>query len=329
MKKNTIITIAAAAAAALAVLLLLFPLLSRLVFGRSQAATLFMAQLGKSPYTTEERFQDYLSEMREENLAPYTIPEEVEITADITEESIAGVQFFSMNRDLNQERTVFYFPGGSYISQPSVTHWEFLDRLAADLGCAVIVPIYPKLPDNDAETSYAVMEAAYAEYLADNDRGEIVFMGDSAGGGYALSFAMQLRDAGLPGPDKLILICPWVDVALTNPEIAVYEKKDPTLDSAQLRHLGELWAGELDPEAPVVSPLYGSHTGLGTITLFTGTCELLYPDIMLLSDKLAEEGVGHHLVRMDGMFHVWPLYIAYSIPESAEAYELILQDVLN
>ena len=57
------------AAAALVLLLLLggFPLFSRLYYGRSQAATLMAWQLKKDAYTTEEAFQEYLAEKKDEN----------------------------------------------------------------------------------------------------------------------------------------------------------------------------------------------------------------------------------------------------------------------
>lgn len=327
MKKKTLI-IVLAAALVLALLLGGLPLFSRLYYGRSQAATLFAWQLHKERYTTGEAFAAYLGEKRAENAQEYMIPEDADASADFVRAEYAGMTFFTANgAGPSDQRIILYFPGGSYIDQPRAVHWDFLTRLAADTDAMVAVPIYPKLPDNDAGTAYAALTDAYTEFMRGRLHGEVVFMGDSAGGGMALSFAMQLRDAGLTGPDKLVLICPWVDVTMTNPDIPAYEKKDTALDSAMLAHLGALWAGDLAPADPLVSPLYGAFDGLGDITLLTGTCELLYPDIMLLSDKLADAGIGHHVINMRGMFHVWPLYTGYNIPEAAEAYEMIVSAV--
>ncbi len=327
MKKKTLVILAGLLALVLLLGIFGLPLFSRLYYGRSQAATLLAWQLRKDRYTTEAAFGSYLAEKRAENAAPYALPEDAEFTVSVSEDAAAGMQCFVLSGADEPQTVVFYFPGGSYIDQPRGVHWTFLNRLAEDTGARVVVPIYPKLPDNDAETAYAALTAFYAAYTADCEAGKTVFMGDSAGGGMALSFAMQLRGSGLPEPEKLVLICPWVDVTMENPEIPAYEKKDPALDSAMLAHLGALWAGDLDLTDPVVSPLYGSFEGLGDITLVTSTGELLYPDARRLDEALADAGIGHYTVCPEGMFHVWPLYIGLGVPEAEETYAILAEVV--
>ena len=74
MKKKNLLGLAAVALILVAALVFGLPLLSRLIYGRSQAATLFARQLKKEAYTTEESFEAYLEEKREENAAPYELP---------------------------------------------------------------------------------------------------------------------------------------------------------------------------------------------------------------------------------------------------------------
>ena len=312
---------------AVVVLVVIFaglPILNRVIYHRSLSATMFAWQLHKDSYTTEEAFDEYLQEKSEENAQPYEIPEDAEITSAIEARTTAGgMQYYTLNLTADTQKVVVYFPGGSYIDQPRAVHWSFLDSLAQDTDSAFIVPIYPKLPDNDAQTAYAALTAFYDEVVADLPCSELVFMGDSAGGGMALSFAMQLRDAGTAGPDELILLCPWVDVTLTNGDIPAYEAKDPALNSEMLRHLGTIWAGDLGTDDPIISPLYGDLTGLGKVTLFTTTGELLYPDIMLLGDALADAGNDTEVITAAGVFHVWPLYSAYGVKEAQTTYAQI------
>ena len=322
LKKKTVLGIIAAVIV-LALLLFGLPLFSRLYYGRSQAATLFAWQLHKESYTTEEAFEDYLAEKHEENSQAYLLPPEVEFTVSVKPVARGGQPGYILNEGAS--RVVFYFPGGSYIDQPRAIHWRFLNDLAEQAGVCIVVPIYAKLPDTDAQTSYEKLEAFYLACLEeDGPWEEILFMGDSAGGGMALSFAMQLRDAGTDGPDRLVLICPWVDVTLTNPAIPDYEKKDRMLDSEQLRHLGALWAGSLSPEDPVVSPLYGRFDGLGKTTLITTTGELLYPDILALYEAMQAQGADVDLIEQPGMFHVWPLYVGYNVPETEATFAEIV-----
>lgn len=326
MKKRTIILLGAGAALALFIVLGLPPLM-RLLFGRSQQATMLLWQFRKERYTTEEAFEAYLDEKRGEDAVAYVPP--VDTPEDLSLERLLSqdMPYFVVNEAGADERLVVYFAGGSYIDRPTQSHWQFIFDLARDTGCAVAVPIYPKLPDADASESYAALTGFCDTLESLRGGGELIFMGDSAGGGMALSLAMQLRDAGRPGPDKLILICPWLDVTLENPSVPAYEARDPALDAEQLRHLGALWAGGLSPYDPVVSPLYGHCDGLGKIVLVTTTGELLYPDIARLDAVLSVAGVEHMTIVREDLFHIWPIYEALRIPESQETYAALLDIV--
>ncbi len=324
MKKKLLI---GAAALFLVVILVLagFPLFSRLVYERSQAATLFVWQLGKEAFTTEEAFQSYLDEKRAENERPYELTYDEWRAGAPALKQYGELSCYVLNGGAASGRVVVYFPGGSFIDVPRDVHWKFLDAFSLDADAVVAVPLYPLLPDANASTALEKLSSFLEAFAADCPAEELVFMGDSAGGGLALSFAMRLRDEGRPGPSRLILLSPWLDVTLSDPGIPAYEKKDRTLDSEQLRHLGVLWADGLALTDPAVSPLYGDPEGLGRISLFIGTAELLYPDVMRFDALLTEAGISHDTLVRPGMFHVWPLYTGYHIPETEEAYAEIVR----
>ena len=299
-------------------------LYSRVICHRSLNATLLMWQLRKDAYTTEEAFETYLGDKRAENAETYYLPDAAQINVPTEQHVYGSMPVFFLNAQEAPETLIIFFPGGSYIDQPRPVHWTFLSSLAEDTGAMIVVPLYPKLPDNNAETAYEALSGFYATLTAAQQYGSLIFMGDSAGGGMALSFAMQLRDGGASGPDQLVLLSPWVDVTMSNPDIPLYEKKDPALDSEMLRQLGILWADELGTENPVISPLYGNLAGLGKIWLFSTDGELLYPDHTELIQKLAEAGADYETYLYPGVFHTWPLYEYMDIPESADAYQQIV-----
>ena len=60
------------------------------------------------------------------------------------------------------------------------------------------------------------LRASLTHELAAHPR--LVLAGDSAGGGYALALAEELRDRGRAQPEKLVLIAPWVDLTSSAPE---------------------------------------------------------------------------------------------------------------
>ncbi|GIJ89525.1 hypothetical protein Asppvi_008467 [Aspergillus pseudoviridinutans] len=61
--------------------------------------------------------------------------------------------------------------------------------------------------------------AAYLFLLNEHDPTEIIFAGDSAGGGMVLSMLVTIRDQGLPLPAGAILISPWVDLTHSFPSV--------------------------------------------------------------------------------------------------------------
>ena len=94
-------------------------------------------------------------------------------------------------------------------------------------------------------------------------------MGDSAGGGLALGLAEALRDEGDTLPEELILISPWVDLTMSNPDMKDYVKHDPMLGIDGLRRMGEVWANGLELTDPKVSPIFGDLSGLPPVTIIT------------------------------------------------------------
>jgi acetyl esterase/lipase len=73
------------------------------------------------------------------------------------------------------------------------------------------------------------------------------------------------------------------------------------------RVLADLWRGDLDLLDPLVSPLAGDLAGLGPITLFSGTRDVLNPDAHLLVEKARAAGIELDFHEGVGDVHVYPL----------------------
>ncbi len=296
---------------------------SRLIQGRS-----FMAGVVDLVLTLQHRsdkFNDleiceaYIAEKAETNREPVVIGK-AKFGVSLREERAEPLQAFIYNDQEHPAQTVFYFHGGAYINQPNAQQLTMAARTAKETGCEVVLMVYPKEPVYDCETAYESCVAYYRSYLENNDCGKRVFLGDSAGGGLALGLALVLRDLGIPGPEELILISPWVDLTMTNREMEDYLEHDPMLGIRGTRRMAEVWANGLELTDPRVSPLYGDLSGLGRVTLTAGTWEVLYPDILLLADKLQEAGADLDLTVGERMIHCWPIC---PIPEAKAAQRTI------
>jgi acetyl esterase/lipase len=81
----------------------------------------------------------------------------------------------------------------------------------------------------------------------------------------------------------------------------------PAIERDMDEVFAEYWRGEKDLLDPVVSPLFGELSGLGPITLFSGTRDVLNPDARLLVEKAANAGVELDFHEGVGQVHVFPL----------------------
>ena len=276
-------------------------------------------------FTYLDSCEAYIAEKAETNKEPVVI-EKAKFGISLREERLEPLQAFIYNDQEHPAQTVFYFHGGAYINQPNTQQTTMAARTAKETGSEVVLMVYPKEPVYDCEEAYDRCLAYYRSYLENNDCGKIVFMGDSAGGGLALGLAEALRDQGDTCPEELILISPWVDVTLSNSDIKDYVDLDPMLGIDGLRRMGEVWANGLDMTDPRVSPIYGDLSGLGRVTLTTGTWEVLYPDSLLLAEKLKQAGVDCNLIIGERMIHCYPIC---PIPEAKAAQEVIWAAILR
>jgi acetyl esterase/lipase len=200
--------------------------------------------------------------------------------------------------------TVIYAHGGGWVNQIVAPHWNLCARIAARAATTVLVPIYPLIPEGTAAEVVGAVADLAAEVGA---TGPLVLAGDSAGGQIALSAALALRDRHHATAARTILISPGLDATLSNPEIARVELTDPWLGQPGIRVFTERWRGELPLDDPLISPVYGDPHGLGPITLFTGTRDILNPDARVFRDRAEAAGVTLDFREEVDLLHVYPL----------------------
>ena len=201
--------------------------------------------------------------------------------------------------------SVIYVHGGGWVNQIASQHWHLAAQIAAEANTTVTVPIYPLVPFGTA----AAVAAGVVDLVRQNlERyGTTCLAGDSAGGQIALSTALALRDGHNITLPETVLISPALDLSWSNPRIPAVQPSDPWLATPGGEVLADLWKGDSDILDPVVSPLMGDLAGLGPITLFSGTWDVLNPDAHLLVAKLREADVDVDFHEAVGSVHVYPL----------------------
>lgn len=209
-------------------------------------------------------------------------------------------------------RRLLYFHGGCYVFEIAPEHYRFCAALSRALDATVTIPIYPLAPEYSAEDTQQKLRAVL-DALGPFD----AWLGDSAGAGLALALAQQL-----PTPPPLVLLSPWLDIALENPAIGPIDDRDPWLSRPGLRECGRLYAKDLDPKDPRVSPLHGPVEMIPRISMFIGTRDIFLPDARKLRDRAPEKVA---LFEYPEMVHDFMLIRA--LPEARAALRDIVKAV--
>ena len=192
-------------------------------------------------------------------------------------------------------------------------------QISAATGCSVLSVEYRLAPENPFP---AALEDALAAYRWLLEQGyapqKLVLMGDSSGGGLAVSTLVSLKADGDRLPCAAVLLSPWVDLSCSGESIASRAEIDPWMTEQECRACAEMYAPGTDLKSPLISPLYANLQGLPPLLIHVGTDEILLDDSQRLAVKAREAGVEVTLHVQEGMWHVWH-YFAPHLPEGVEA----------
>lgn len=274
--------------------------------------------------TGEELQKNILKRQLAESPEP---PKIIQKRFNIVKEQI-NKYFYYVMKPLGKatEKQILYLHGGGYVYEINELHWGFLAKVSKALNCTITIPIYPLLPKHKGSEIFDMLVPIYKNLVSETHSENIVIMGDSAGGGMGLALAELLKEKQLPQPGNVILISPELDMSFTNPEIKQVENTDPMLALTALSEIGKWYFAEEGLEYYLASPIYGDFTGLGKISLFTGTNDILYPDAKKFKEIAEKKGIKINYYEYPSMIHIWPLLM---FPESKKAREQIIKIIRN
>ena len=202
-------------------------------------------------------------------------------------------------RDLH----VLYLHGGAYVMPLIRAHWSIIGAVISATGATVTVPLYALAPESDYRTGTALIDAVFDSIASAGNGGQIVVMGDSAGGNAALTLTLRRRDHGLSLPDHLFLFFPWLDLSMRDAEMRGLESGDIVLAVDGVRECGRMWAGDISPSAPSMSPLYADLRGMPPMSVFQGDRDILVVDARKFAVKARAAGVTLDYQEYPGAFH--------------------------
>lgn len=261
------------------------------------------------PLNNMGQLDKFLKKASKRDNFAYKLPNGMRLNGTINKVTNEDMLVYMLTpKHFRSKKKVIYLHGGAYVVDMTRQHWQMLDKIAKLSGAAIIVPIYPLAPVNNFNDCFDKLLHFYDELIKYMDAKDLIFMGDSAGAGLALALAQNLKEIGKAVPSQTILISPWLDVSMENEEISLVQRKDIILGADELKKCGTLWSRGADLKDYRVSPIYGSLEGLGTISVFTGTDDILHPDAKKLKKIADEKNIAINYFEYENMPHVYPLF---------------------
>ncbi len=215
------------------------------------------------------------------------------------------------------EKVILYLHGGAYINNIVKFQWDMMEEIARKTNIKIVVPDYPLSPESTYIDVYSFLESVYNDLLTQTKSENIILLGDSAGGGLSLGLAQKLQKEKKAGPSQMILISPWLDVTMSDPDVQKIDPFDKLLSIKALVWAGKVYAGKQSTQDPLISPIYGDLKGLGKISIFIGTHDVLHSDSVRLKKNLETNKIPFNYFEYPNMFHVWPAIVGMKESDSA------------
>lgn len=247
------------------------------------------------------------------------LPEEIEVAPFNINEMEAE---WILPEGVTKDRVILYFHGGGYVSGTCQAHRSIVAKFVKGSGIGALLFGYRLAPENPYPAALNDAVRAYRWLL---DKGisssNIVFVGDSGGGGLLLATLLYLRDEGISLPAAAVAYSPYTDLKCTGKSHQT-KARVCLAPEGTAQAFGKHYAGDNDLELPYISPLYGDLEGLPPILLFVGEDETLLDDSKRFAEKAKNAGVDVTLRIGEGLFHCYPA-MAPLFPEAKEAMEEI------
>ena len=205
--------------------------------------------------------------------------------------------------------TVLYFHGGVYAMGEAALAADLASQVGRRTRARVISVDYRLAPEHPYPAAVDDALAAYEALLDDGTApSDIVFAGESAGGGLAVATMVNARDRGLPLPAAAYVMSPYADLTLSGATMQTKSEADPLLSLQALQDRAADYASGQDAALGLISPIFADLSGLPPLIIQAGSHEVLLDDAIRLAGQAATADVEVTLDIVPGVPHVFQAY---------------------
>lgn len=216
-------------------------------------------------------------------------------------------------------KLLLYLHGGGYVVGGCDMHRQMVSHIARAGRVRTFLPEYRLAPEHKFPCA---VDDAVEIYRALLDMGirpvDIMFAGDSAGGGLCVATLLALRDAGDPLPAAAVLLSPFLDATGSGRSMQTRVDRDPWFHPDDLPVIADHYCEPHQRRFPLVSPVFADVEGLPPMLIQVGDDEILLSDSERLADECVAAGIDVQLEIWPEMFHVFQMFVG-KMPESRRA----------
>jgi epsilon-lactone hydrolase len=250
-----------------------------------------------------------------ELISAQPLPADVTVTAA----ALGGVPTAEITVDgIEPRHLVLYFHGGVYVMGDAFLAADLASQVGRRTRAKVISVDYRLAPEHPYPAAVDDALAAYEALLRNGTApSDIVFAGESAGGGLAIATLVNARDHGLPLPAAAFVMSPYADLTLAGATMETKRDADPLMSPQALHARVTDYTSGQDAALGLISPIFAELSGLPPLIIQAGTHEVLLDDAIRLAQQAATADVEVTLDITPRVPHVFQAY--YPILDEAAA----------
>jgi acetyl esterase/lipase len=237
----------------------------------------------------------------------------------VTAAALGGVPTAEITIDgIESRHVVLYFHGGVYVLGGAFQAADLASQVGRRTRAKVISVDYRLAPEDPYPAAVDDALAAYEALLRNGTApSDVVFAGESAGGGLAVATLVNARDHGLPLPAAAFVMSPYVDLTLAGTTMQTKREVDVLMSREALQSRVADYASGQDPALGLISPIFADLSGLPPLIIQAGTHEVLLDDALRLARQAATADVEVTLDITPRVPHVFQTF--YPILDEAAA----------
>jgi len=195
-------------------------------------------------------------------------------------------------------KLIIYLHGGAFVFGSIASHRALVSHVAEQLVLPVLFVEYSLAPEKPFPAAVDEVAKVYGQIRARFPGKELILMGDSAGGGLAVT---ALSRQGMQAPAGLVLLSPWMNLTCSYESQMTNREHDPILRKEAIQQYGAWYMG--NAKLSEANPIETINRQFPPTLILVGSGEILLDD----SNKIAERQERVRLTIYEHANHVWML----------------------